>query len=124
MTFKEAYKLPFHEYLDWMYVLSANGTKVFTAFSPAAKGILRNIVNILNGEGTTPKYDRKFIKVDRDMILINGETILVRGWGKLTGCGGFGLKREEAARIQDEFISWVISQISEDVSDFESPLGE
>jgi hypothetical protein len=37
---------------------------------------------------------------------------MVRGWGTLIGVGGYHIPSEEAAKIQDDFISWVVDTIT------------
>ena len=122
MDFKEIYKLPFRVIIDGMCAMSANGVKTFTAFDPASQKELKRIIDILNGDSTF-KYDRNSIKAEKDVIYINKESIvLVRGWGHLTGSGGLGMKPNDAAKLQDEFIEWIINTISEDRESFEAPL--
>ena len=42
-------------------------------------------------------------------ILKDGKTfILIRGWGNLTGIGGYNFDAENASKIQDEFRDWII----------------
>lgn len=122
MDFKEIYKLPFRIIIDGMCAMSSNNVKTFTAFDPASQVELKRIIDILNGDSTI-KYDRNSIRAEKDAIYVNKESIiLVRGWGYLTGSGGLGMNPNDAAKLQDEFIEWIVDTISEDRESFEAPL--
>ena len=123
MVFKEVYKLPFKVVIDGMCAISSNGVKTFTAFDSASQGELKRIIDVLNG-GSNYRYDKKSIKVEKDIIYIGKNIILVRGWGYLTGqgIGGLGMKPNDAAKLQDDFIKWIVDTISEDLESFEAPL--
>lgn len=46
-------------------------------------------------------------------ILNNGKPfILIRGWGNLTGIGGYNFSEEKATIIQDDFRDWIIYKLS------------
>lgn len=67
----------------------------------------------INGETVFIPGEYSFKVSDDDPVLIecNGEPIIcVRGWGML--CGSNKLPMEEAARIQDEFINYIIERLS------------
>lgn len=67
----------------------------------------------INGESVFIPGEYSFKVCDEDPVLIecNGEPIIcVRGWGML--CGSNKLPMEEAARIQDEFIAYIIERLS------------
>jgi hypothetical protein len=67
----------------------------------------------INGETVFIPGEYSFKVSDDDPVLIecNGEPIIcVRGWGML--CGSNKLPMEEAARIQDEFINYIIKRLS------------
>lgn len=122
MTFKEAYAPPFKISMNGMYAQSSNHTNAFTALTDKAQVHLSRIVRLLNGD-IKEKYDKKDITVkDKTKIIIDmkygkqKEIILVRGWGKLVGRSenAFGLDPEEAAKIQDDFVQWVVDSITEE----------
>ena len=112
MTFKDIYKAPFHTVYDGLYGVSSNGVKTFTGFSLEAQTHIDRIVKILNGEDA-PKYKKADIAVQGAKLCVCGHIIIVRGWGMLIGTGGFNLSREDAAKIQDDFINWVLDSITE-----------
>ena len=69
-----------------------------------------NLVKALNGE-VCMKYSDLQVKDGCD--LYRGEELIgsFRGWGHLTG--GLKMKPEEAARVQDEMIEFVMDKIAE-----------
>ena len=117
MTYKDIYKLPFNvpESTGGIYAFSSNGIKVFTAFSDESKMHMKNIVNILNGEHYACKYIKDEVTVSGAKLTVKGNPILIRGWGKITGkgVGGLGIDAKEAAKLQDEFIKWLVDEITE-----------
>lgn len=67
----------------------------------------------INGENVFIQSEHHFKVSDEDPVLIecNGEPIIcVRGWGML--CGSNKLPEEEAIRIQDQFINYIIEKLS------------
>ena len=112
MTFRDIYKPPFVIKLDGIYAFSDNGTKSFTAFSPEAKAHLKRIVKLLNGE-EAEKYSKGDVVFQDTKLCVCGHIIIVRGWGALIGSGGYHIPRDEAAKIQDDFTSWVVETITE-----------
>lgn len=68
------------------------------------------IIKKLNGESDQSfkenvELDGCYIKLD------NRRVMLIRGWGRLTGSGGFSLSSQDACNIQDEFGKWVVEQL-------------
>lgn len=114
MDFKEYYKAPFKESSNGLYVIGDNGIKVFTALTEKSREIARRITSLLNGE-KAPKFKKSEVNIVQNSLHINHEFIMIRGWGRLIGNGGgFGLSTKDAAKIQDEFVKWVIDTITED----------
>lgn len=111
MTFKDIYKPPFVVRND-MCALASTSVKVFSAFTPDAQEHMIRIVKIINGDPSAKKYNKGDIISQDSKLCICGSMIFVRGWGMLTGIGGYHLPREEAAKIQDEFINWLIDKIT------------
>ena len=112
MDFKEVYKPPFSVDKMGFYGFSSNGTTTFTAFGSVAQKNLVKVVELLNGE-RTDKFKKDDVIVKKDKLFIGGDVILVRGWGKLIGVGGLNLPPQEAAKLQDDFIAWVVENITE-----------
>jgi hypothetical protein len=69
----------------------------------------------LNALGLEPikGIDLSIGKTDETLILNNGkEFITIRGWGNLTGIGGYNFDAEKASKIQDDFRDWIIYKLS------------
>lgn len=119
MDFKEVYTPPFKVSMNGMYTISSSHATTFTAFDELSQIYMGRIVKILNGEDLTIKFDKKNVTLkDKTKLIITntrGEKaiILVRGWGRLVG-GHLKLSPTEAAKLQDEFIQWVIDSITEE----------
>lgn len=113
LTFKDVYAPPFRIVDLSIYVYSSNGIKTFTAFGDKAQAHMNHIVGLLNGEASE-KYDKSDVSVDKDKLYVKDCMIMVRGWGALTGSGGYGFNPTVAAKIQDNFIQWVVDTITED----------
>ena len=103
LTFKDVWKPPFHT--DLCYIYSSNNVM---ALMTDKSTDLVNICNLLNGkEGT------KYPGFEIDGCKLHGPiTIIVRGWGYLTGCGGLHLSPDIAAKIQDDSIGWIKKTIT------------
>ena len=82
-------------------------------------GIKQRLLNRINGYDYTPWGTKKtFYKNDNGHIVCKIEdgknagkeikVLLVRGWGMLTGVGGYHLPVEEASKIQDEFTAHIL----------------
>lgn len=108
MQFSEIYFKPFRGdpggYSS--YIWCNKNTICFNILQPKLKD---RIIALLNGDDTTPF---KTVEPDDDYIVINGKpALLVRGWGRLTGIGGFKLSPQNAKKIQRDFIMWTIKQL-------------
>lgn len=76
-----------------------------------AEGILRYI----NGESEY-RPDFKWSKDDNSIIYINGEPCIeIRGWGCLTGVGGYNLSNEDACKIQNDFADFLVNKLNGDI---------
>lgn len=111
VNFKDVYKPPFRIANCDITVRSDNGVPAFTAFSEKSRKHMLNIMNILNGEAGE-KYSKDKISVSGAELSVDGCKIGVRGWGYLTGGGALNLDVPEAVKVQDAFIAWVVSKIT------------
>ncbi len=123
-NFKYYYRLPLTYEKDY-------SSKVFTAdsnmaFDFAVPGLHESdesiflspedrvkMVQILNGQlkasvGGDIVYDPTL-----QTVMLNGKMIIdVRGWGMLTGGGGYGLEPLTASKIMDDFGNWIADTLS------------
>lgn len=122
-NFKNYFQFPLHMLQDW-------GIKVFTANNKMAFDWMLNIphetktkiVSIINGETTlTPKVKKEWRHENGILVckFLEGENggneynvMRIRGWGMLTGVGGYNLPPEEAAKIQDDFANYCVTMLN------------
>ena len=104
--FRKYYKFPL-KYDGHSYIWTNNGKMAFNSL--VSDEDTQKIVNILNGI-----LDKKCNAQCNDgYIVIDGrKCLLVRGWGMLTGIGGYHLERNKAAEIQDEFVHWCVNRLN------------
>jgi hypothetical protein len=109
MQFSEIYFRPFRGdpggYSS--YIWCDKSTMCFSILQPRLKN---RIIALLNGEDDAIPFLR--VESDEDYIVINGSpALLVRGWGRLIGCGGFRLEPSKAIKLQQDFVKWTIKQL-------------
>ena len=120
----ECYKLPLHLDDYCQYAWDADGNMALSAFNlvydehgDLASGEeqrIAHMIDIINGECPTD-YEAKWTTGDDDTteIYYDGKfQFLVRGWGYLTGYGGLNLPEDLAAKIQNEFIAYILDRLN------------
>lgn len=71
-------------------------------------------IECLNGKCSikTP-IDRKDLEVKGVELYLKDKIFLtIRGWGRLTGVGGMNLDSEIASKLQDDFMNYIIEQLT------------
>lgn len=87
-------------------------------------GIKQRLLDRVNGYDYTPWGTKKtFYKNDNGHIVCKIEegenagkeikVLLVRGWGMLTGVGGYNLDPSVASQIQDDFTEFILKQLND-----------
>ena len=109
MQFTEIYFKPFRGdpggYAS--YIWCDKHTICFNILQPKLKD---RMIALLNEEESIQPF--KNVESKGDYIYINGiPALAVRGWGRLTGCGGLRLEPSEAIKVQKDFIQWTIKQL-------------
>lgn len=116
MDWRDAFQTPF----SWggINVLSKNYTTALTfsfdyfLLTEQKQNFIVNVVNKLNGD-TTIKFDSKFSIQNGIEFYYEGKYVFcIRGWGKLTGVGGYNLPSDEAIKIQNDFAYWVLETLN------------
>lgn len=114
LTWREVYQLPFRIDND-IYMYSKNNIKtcLFNLnLNIDKQNMINSIVNKLNGDSGI-KFDSKFTLRNNIYFHYNGKfAFSIRGWGKLTGIGGYHLPACDAGRIQDEFAKWILDTLN------------
>jgi hypothetical protein len=117
------YKRPFVKdgYSDWVYDSKSNFVfqfelKEYDVFRKRIVGAdkLNEIIFSLNSLDHEPIKELSLTVNPNNpiQILNHGKLFLtIRGWGNLTGIGGYNFDEEKASKIQDEFRDWVIYKL-------------
>ncbi len=109
LSFKDLYKFPFQQakYGNWVY--DADSNFIFQ-FQFNDKETQKKLIKILNGEITD--YKRQNVTSESGLISVDEKPfILIRGWGRLTGVGGYNLKSEYACKIQDTLEEYIVNKL-------------
>src|SRR5690606_12220059 len=112
LTFRDAYSFPFKTTgHSWVYDSEYQFMFQFQFRNDRTQS---KIIQILNGE--VEEYNRHPLKHEQGMIYIFNkdkweEFILIRGWGNLTGVGGYNLPPEKAVKIQDTLAEFIIEKL-------------
>lgn len=111
---KDIWKFPLKKYDDIDYVYSSNGVLALSFFRDEwtlDDTIINKIVGIINGDIESdflPEWQAKGC----DISYQGKYAFCVRGWGHLTGCGALHLPEDTAVKIQDGFISYILSRLN------------
>ena len=116
---KDIWKLPLSKLDDIDYVNSSNEVLALSFFRDEwtlDDTIINKIVDIINGDIESdflPEWQAKGCD-----ILYQGEyAFCVRGWGYLISQAGLNLSIDVAKKIQDEFISYILSRLNGKVNE-------
>lgn len=112
MNWTDVWHGPF-KYDHYGYVWDRDNVMVFTVEDLTEENdkdmqnLCNNIVSVLNKESINHKYDNLEIKDGCDLYMNNEIVGSFRGWGHLTG--GLKLSIDEAIKLQDGLINYVMS---------------
>lgn len=119
--FKKYYKFPLKMWNDFsIKVFTDDNRMAFDWLLPDGKKCneyKQKVLNKINGlESDIPKEGAYYYH-DGGRIIVKTqnrdlEIILMRGWGMLTGVGGYNLPLEEAAKIQDAFADYCVEMLN------------
>lgn len=115
ISWEDVWELPLHLDECDTYAYSKNGTMALTFDADTEEQILeaRKIVAIINGEQESDRQ-HEYVHNGSADIYCDAERFVfsVRGWGHLTGTGGLHLPEKGAARIQDDFIAYILKRLN------------
>ena len=107
------YTRPFKMYEYGRQVFDAKDNFVFEFEKGVSRDLQKETIFSLNALNHEPISNLKLSVLDAIEILNDGQKfICIRGWGNLTGTGGYHFSQEKAAKIQDDFRDWIIDKIS------------
>ena len=116
---KDIWKLPLSKLDDIDYVNSSNGVLALSFFRDEwtlDDTIINKIVGIINGDIESdflPEWQANGC----DISYQGKYAFCVRGWGHLTGCGALHLPEDTAEKVQDGFISYILSRLNGKVTE-------
>jgi len=109
LSFRDIYKLPFHQakYGNWVYDVNSN---FIFQFEFSGEDTRKKVIDILNGDLT--EYKRQDVDYKEGVVTVDGiDFILIRGWGNLTGVGAYNLSGECAGKIQDTLAEYIVEKL-------------
>jgi hypothetical protein len=118
------YNRPFHQakYGTWVYDAKSNFVFQFESkydekgeYIDGVKELQQEVIFSLNSLDSEPIEQLKLSVDTNDEIMILNDGlpfILIRGWGNLTGIGGYNFDSEKASKIQDDFRDWIIYKLT------------
>ena len=111
LSFRDIYTMPFEDMMGMGRIYSGdNFTFQFLAGGEETK---QKCLQILNGE--VKEYKRQNIAHKNGEISVDGHPfILIRGWGRMVGIGGYNLDERWAAKIQDSLAEYIVNKLSND----------
>ena len=106
------YKLPLRYDTSCGYVLDSENTNALQFDYKFSAHEAKKIVSALNGE-TEYKIEKLTVKDNIDFYINGDYSFCVRGFGHLTGTGACNLSYEKAAKIQYEFVDYILNCLTE-----------
>ena len=107
------YTRPFIMYEYGRQVYDAKYNFVFEFEKGVSKEMQQEVIFSLNALDNEPINELKLSFLDAIEILNDGQKfICIRGWGNLTGTGGYHFSEEKAIKIQDDFKNWIVYKLS------------
>ena len=107
------YTRPFKMYEYGRQVYDAKNNFVFEFEKGVSKELQQEVLFSLNALDNEPINELKLSFFDAIEILNDGQKfICIRGWGNLTGTGGYHFKEDKAIKIQDDFKNWIVYKLS------------
>lgn len=107
------YTRPFKMYEYGRQVYDAKDNFVFEFEKGVSKQLQKEVIFSLNALYNEPINELKLSFLDAIEILNDGQKfICIRGWGNLTGTGGYHFAEEKAIKIQDDFKNWIFYKLS------------
>ena len=112
----EFYKLPFSDKYKCGYIYDANSNFIFQ-FETYDTNIYNEILNHLNSDKLSTECNFRLHPDDPICIQMKNDKgwtdiITIRGWGSLTGKGGYDLHPDKAIELQDSLVKWLLYKLN------------
>ena len=123
-AFKEYYKFPLKmwEFMD-IKVFTDDNKMAFDWLVNIPRDTKQKLINRINGVNTEPYKIKKTFYQKDGIVYCHIEEgpnadqevklFRIRGWGMLTGIGGYNLPVDKAAEIQDAFTNYCVEMLNE-----------
>ena len=92
------------------YAFSENSTMAIMFDKIISQNDRVEIIKIINGNSSKRIYNPS--KRGAEIYCDTQPLLNIRGWRYLTGIGGCNLPEKEAAKIQDEFVDFVLNKLT------------
>lgn len=118
--FKEYYKFPLKmwEFMD-IKVFTDDNKMAFDWLVNVPRDIKQKLIDRINGVNTEPYKTKKTFYQKDGIVYCQIENkdqelklFMIRGWGMLTGIGGYNLSVDKAAEIQDTFTNYCVEMLN------------
>lgn len=118
--FKKYYKFPLKmwEFMD-IKVFTDDSKMAFDWLVNISRDIKQKLIDHINGVDTEPYKTKKTFYQKDGVVYCRIEDkdqeiklFRIRGWGMLTGVGGYNLPADKAVEIQDAFTNYCIEMLN------------
>lgn len=118
--FKQYYKLPLKmwEFME-IKVFTDDNKMAFDWLINIPREIKQKLIDRINGVNTEPYKIKKTFYQKDGIVYCQIEDkaqeiklFRIRGWGMLTGIGGYNLPADKAAEIQDAFTNYCVEMLN------------
>lgn len=122
--FKQYYKFPLKmwEFMD-IKVFTNDNKMAFDWLINIPREVKEGFVSRINGEHNTQQVKKEYYHKNDGIVycrVLEGENkgkeyklFRIRGWGMLTGVGGYNLSVDKAVEIQDAFTNYCVEMLNE-----------
>lgn len=121
--FKNYFKFPLKMWEDfYVKVFTADDKMAFDWMINAPDDIKFKMLEVINGDRPAMQKVPKLFRHEAGVIYCKflggsdeGKEIMIlriRGWGMLTGTGGYHLDEDEAADVQDTFAEYIVDKLN------------
>ena len=118
--FKQYYKFPLKmwEFMD-IKVFTDDNKMAFDWLINVPRDTKQKLIDRINGSNTESYKTKKTFYLEDGIVYCGIEDkdqeiklFRIRGWGMLTGVGGYNLPAEKAAEIQDAFANYCVEMLN------------